>query len=374
MNGFYEPIQPFLRLSFCIKVSTFISSMRQQIPNNAIRQILILTMLIALGIVLFNQLQTFLPAFLGAYTLYVLLRKWMFILHGKYKWKKSLTAALLMLLSFLIILLPIFLIVNMMTTKIAFAMKHSSEVITAIEGFLQRLEAQYRINILTDSNLEKVTTWGSSTVPKIVGATFNTLTTIVIMYFILYFMLVDGRKMESNFYDWVPLKDENTMLLRTELNHMVYANAIGIPLIAIAQGFVGLIGYFIFKVDEPWFWFVITCLASMLPVFGAALAYIPVALLLFADGATTRGILMLLYGFIIIGTVDNLFRFWVLKRIGDVHPLITGFGVLIGVSLFGFIGLIFGPILISLFLVLIKIYANEFNIRKRDVNPPPQSQ
>jgi predicted PurR-regulated permease PerM len=115
---------------------------------------------------------------------------------------------------------------------------------------------------------------------------------------------------------------------------------------------------------------VITCLASMLPVFGAALAYIPVALLFFAAGDTTRGIFMLLYGFIIIGTVDNLFRFWILKRIGDVHPLITGFGVLIGVSLFGFIGLIFGPILISLFLVLIKIYANEFNIHKREMNPP----
>jgi predicted PurR-regulated permease PerM len=206
-----------------------------------------------------------------------------------------------------------------------------------------------------------------------VGATFDTLTTLVIMYFILYFMLVDGRKMESNFYDWVPLKDENTMLLRTELNHMVYANAIGIPLIALAQGIVGLIAYLFLGVDEPWFWFVITCLASMLPVFGAALAYIPVALLFFAGGHTGKGIIMLLYGFLIIGTVDNLFRFWVLRRIGDVHPLITGFGVLIGVSLFGFIGLIFGPILISLFLVLIKIYANEFNIHKRDMNKPSDS-
>lgn len=340
----------------------------KQIPNNAIRQILILLMLIALGVVLFNQLKSFLPAFLGAYTLYVLLRKWMFILHGKYKWNKSLTAALLMLLSFLIILLPIFLVINMLTTKIAFALQHSSEVLAAIEGFIQKIETQYKINILTDSNLEKMTSWGGETVPKIVGATFDTLTTLVIMYFILYFMLADGRKMESNFYDWVPLKDENTMLLRTELNHMVYANAIGIPLIALAQGVVGLIGYFILGVDEPWFWFVITCLTSMLPVFGAALAYVPVALLFFAGGHAGKGVIMLLYGFGIIGTVDNLFRFWVLKRIGDVHPLITGFGVLIGVSLFGFIGLIFGPILISLFLVFIKIYANEFNIHKRDLN------
>jgi predicted PurR-regulated permease PerM len=340
----------------------------KQIPNNAIRQILILATIITLGLVLFDQLKGLIPSFLGAYTLYVMLRKWMFILHGKYKWKSGLTAALLMLLSFLIILMPIFLVVNMLTSKIAFAMQHSQQVLAALQTFIEKIERQYNIQILTDANLEKISDWGSSTVPKILGATFDTITGIVIMYFILYFMLVDGRKMESNFYDWVPLKDENTMLLRKELNNMVYANAIGIPLIALLQGIVGLVGYLIVGVDEPWFWFVITCLTSMVPVFGAALAYVPVSLLFFANNLPGKGIIMLLYGFGIIGTVDNLFRFWVLKRIGDVHPLITGFGVIIGVSLFGFIGIIFGPILISMFLVFIKIYANEFSTEKHGTN------
>lgn len=339
----------------------------KQIPNNAIRQVLILALVIALGLILFNQLQRLIPAFLGAYTLYVLLRKWMFILQGKYKWNGSATAALLMLLSFLIILLPIFVIVNMLTSKIAFALQHSQEVLAAIQTFIEKIELKYNVQILTSANIEKVTNWGSAMVPKIFGATFDTLFTIVVMYFLLYFMLVDGRKMESSFYDWVPLKDENTMLLRQELNHMVYANAIGIPLIAILQGIVGLIGYFILGVNEPWFWFVITCIASMMPVFGAALGYIPVSLLFFATNEPGRGIIMLLYGFAIIGTVDNLFRFWVLRRIGDVHPLITGLGVIIGVSLFGFIGLIFGPILISVFLVFIKIYINEFSIDRREM-------
>lgn len=336
-----------------------------QIPNNAIRQVLILALIITLGIVLFNQLQSLIPAFLGAYTLYVLLRKWMFILQGKYKWNKGATAALLMLLSFVVILLPISVVANMLTSKIAFALQHSQEVLASLQGFIEKIELQYKIQILTDANLEKITNWGGATVPKILGATFDTLFTIVIMYFILYFMLVDGRKMESKFYDWVPLKDENTMLLRKELNHMVFANAIGIPLIAILQGIVGLIGYLILGVDEPWFWFVITCIASMIPVLGAAIGYIPVSLLFFAANQPGRGVIMLIYGLGIIGTVDNLFRFWVLRRIGDVHPLITGFGVIIGVSLFGFIGLIFGPILISTFLVFIKIYANEFNLERR---------
>jgi len=343
---------------------------QQQIPNNFIRQILILLTIILLGVVLFRQLRFFLPAFLGSYTLYVLLRKSMFLLEGRYKWNRSLAAALLMLLSFLIILVPSFLVVNMLAKKVTFAVEHSSEVLASIEGFIRKYEQQFNIGILTEENIQRLSTWGQQTLPKVLGATFNTLSTIVITYFILYFMLVDGRKMESAFYDWVPLKDENAILLRRDLNNLVYSNAIGIPLIAIAQGLVALVAYLILGVNEPWFWFVITAIAAMLPVVGAALAYVPVSLVLFANGDTTKGIIMLIYGFVIIGSVDNLFRFWLQKRLGDVHPLITGFGVIIGVPLFGFIGLIFGPILISLFLVLIRIYANEFSLQKRKLNPP----
>jgi predicted PurR-regulated permease PerM len=106
----------------------------------------------------------------------------------------------------------------------------------------------------------------------------------------------------------------------------------------------------------------------MLPVVGAALAYVPLAIIFFADNETGRGIFMLLYGFGVIGTVDNIFRFALAKKIGNVHPLVTIFGVIIGLSLFGFIGLIFGPLLISLFLLLLKIYSSEFIIKQRQIH------
>ncbi|WP_276479420.1 AI-2E family transporter [Paraflavitalea pollutisoli] len=334
------------------------------IPNNAIRQLLLLILILLIGYVLFIYLKTFLPAFLGAYTLYVLMRKYMFILQGKHKWNKNLAAALLMLLSFLIIMVPILVFANMMTSRVAWAINHSSEILTSIKNFIAQYERKYEIQILTDENIKRISTMAAETLPKILGATFETLTTILIMYFILYFMLVDGRKMESHFYEWVPLKDENILLLRRELNMLVNSNAIGIPLIALIQGLVALIGYVILGVDKPIFWFVITCIAAMLPVVGAAAAYIPISVVFFANGATGKGIIMMIYGLGVIGVSDNVFRFWLQKKLGDVHPLITVFGVIIGVSMFGFIGLIFGPILISLFLLMIKIYANEFSPNK----------
>ncbi len=336
----------------------------RSIPNNIVRQLLILGIIITLGIILYFQLQTFLPAFLGAYTLYVLMRKYMFVLENTYKWRKSVCAAILMLLSFLIILLPVFILINLTFSRIGYAMEHSSELIESLQRFIQRYETQYGIQVMTPANMEKLTTWGAETLPQIIGGTLNTFISIVVMYFILYFMLTEGKKMESHFYEWVPLKDENVIMLRTDLNRLVLSNAIGIPLIALAQGVVGIIGYILIGVPQPLFWFVLTCIAGMLPVLGAALAYVPLSILLLVNGDHAKGIITLAFGLLVIGIVDNVFRFWLQKKIGDVHPLITVFGVIIGVSLFGFIGLIFGPILISLFILLIRVYVNEFSVRK----------
>ena len=338
--------------------------MKQQIPNNAIRQVLLLLFILLLGVILFGELNSFIPAFLGSYTLYVLMRKYMFTLEGKYKMRRTWAATLLMFLSFIIILLPIFILVNMMASKIAFAIQHMNEVLTSIKQFIQQYEVKYNIEILNETNINKLTNWGAQTLPQILSATLGTLVTIIVLYFILFFMLTQGRMMESKFYEWAPLKDENILLLRNDLNKMVLSNAIGIPLIALLQGIVGLIGYLLIGVPEPFFWFVITAFTALLPVVGAALAYIPLALLLFAGGDMIRGFIVLGFGLGVIGSVDNIFRFWLARKLGNVHPLITVFGVIIGVNMFGFIGIIFGPILISLFLIMIRIYASEFSMER----------
>lgn len=332
-----------------------------QISNNAIRQILILLLILLLGGVLFWQLQSFIPALLGAYTLYVLMRGSMSKLQHKYKWKAGLAASLLMLLSFIVILFPFYLLVNMLASKIGFAVQHSNDVLAGIKTFVHKYELKYGLELLSTENINKISGWMASSTSTILGATLETLTTIAVLYFILFFMLTEGKAMEAGFHDFVPLKEENKKLLGKELDSLVFSNALFIPLIALLQGVVALLGYWAIGVEEPMFWFVITTITAMLPVLGAAIAYVPLALFFFAQGQSGKGVLLLLFGFAIVGTVDNIFRFWIAKKVGDVHPLITVFGVIIGINLFGFIGLIFGPILISMFLLLIRVYANEFS-------------
>jgi predicted PurR-regulated permease PerM len=253
----------------------------------------------------------------------------------------------------------------MLSSKISYAINNSDQLMNAMRKLGQDLESRYHIEVINDETINKLGAIIADTLPKIVSATFSTIATILFMYVFLYFMLVNGMSMEKTLYEHVPLKDENVNKLGDEIKNMVISNAIGIPVIALLQGIVGLVGYLIIGVDDPWFWFVVTCIAAMIPVVGAALAYVPLAIIFFANHHNWQGIAMLFYGFGIIGTVDNVFRLLLQKKIGNVHPLITIFGVIIGLDLFGFIGLIFGPLLISLFILLLKIYSSEFFVKQR---------
>jgi predicted PurR-regulated permease PerM len=338
------------------------------IHQNRIRQVFLLLIIVLLGFLLFLQLYVFLSALLGAITLYIVMRKGMFYLTLKKKWRKGWTAIFLMSLSMIVILLPIGVLVNMLTSKITFAIGHSNELVEALKKIASDIEQRFNIEIVSDANINKLGSLIAESLPKVLSATFNTLGTIFFMYFMLYFMLVNGRQMENDLYEHVPLKDENVHKLGYEVQNMVVSNAIGIPVIALLQGVVALIGYLIIGVSEPWFWFVVTCITAMLPVVGAALAYVPLAILFFANSQNWQGIFMLIYGFGVVGTVDNVFRFTLAKKIGNVHPLITVFGVIIGLKLFGFIGLIFGPLLISLFILLLKIYSSEFITKQRQAH------
>jgi predicted PurR-regulated permease PerM len=339
--------------------------MNNYIAEGKIRQVFFIAILILLGWVLFSELKSFIPAFLGALTMYVIMRKWMFRMVYVRKWKPAWSAALLMSLSFLIILVPIGTVVNMLSSKINFAIQHSSELVSALEVFIKKAQQKTGLNFINDDSIKSLGEFIAKNLPSLLGATFNSLTTIIFMYLILYFMLTEGRAMERTVYRVLPMSDMNLNKIASEIKNMVMSNAIGIPLIALFQGVIALIGYLVLGVKEPLFWFLVTCITSMLPVVGAAVAYVSIAIMFFAQNESWKAIAMLAYGFGIVSTVDSIFRFSIQKKIGDTHPLVTAFGVIIGINLFGFIGLIFGPLLISLFLLLVKIYSLEFTPEKQ---------
>jgi predicted PurR-regulated permease PerM len=337
------------------------------VDNQRIKQLTFFAILVFLFIFLFLQMTAFLPAFLGAITFYMLSRKSMRVLVEKRRWKKGLAALVILIVSFLVVVVPITFMVNILSGRIGTAISNSNQIVTAITGFIHKLELRSNIAILERINPANLSGTVANILRKVLSATFNSLASVAVMYFILYFMLIARKELEEWVYNFIPLKDGNVTVLGREMKSLVFSNAIGIPLVAVLQGIVGLIAYIFGGVDDVWFWFAFTCVSSMLPFVGAAVAYVPLSIILLANHQTWQGIVMLLYGFLVIGTVDNVFRFMLQKKMGNVHPLITVFGVIIGLNIFGFIGLIFGPILISLFILLVKIYMNEFIERRKPI-------
>jgi predicted PurR-regulated permease PerM len=282
------------------------------------------------------------------------------------KWSKPKAAWLLMVLSFLIILLPFGILANLLTSKIVYAVEHSTQILDSLKRFSDEIKLRFGFSIADDATINQIGPFIRNVIPKILSTTVNTISIIGVLYFVLYFMLIYSRTMEDKLYEYIPLKDSNVELIARNINTTVRACSIGIPLIALIQGVVGLVGYLMIGVKDPFLWFAITCITAMVPVVGAALAYVPLGIIFFAEGKNWQGLIMLIYGFGVIGLVDNLFRFVLNKRLGNIHPLITVFGVIAGISMFGFIGLIFGPMLLSLFIVLLQVYSNEFLSKKRE--------
>ncbi len=330
-----------------------------RLKPSLVRQIFVLLLILFLTVLIITEILPYLSGVLGAVTLYVILKNWMKKLVAK-GWRPPLAAAFLMTGSFVGILIPVTLIAIMLTSKIGKAVANSERVLRALKLQLNNIEENLGYNISSSIDTAAITNWVSANLQNLAGGTFNAFIAIGIMYFMLYYMLTNRRSLRESMITYIPLGHENLRIIGEESNQLVKSNALGIPLVAFVQGVIALIGFLIFGVPDPFFWFVITAIGSMIPFIGTAIGIIPAAILLFAQGSDWQAFAILIYGFVVVGSTDNIIRLYVLERLASVHPLITLFGVIVGVPLFGFIGLIFGPLLISLFLLILKIYKKEY--------------
>lgn len=332
----------------------------QAIKPSLFRQLFIIFLIVLFGWLIFKEMAIYLSGILGAITLFILMRKWQRILVKKYNWKPGLAAGLLMTTSFIVILVPIAGLALMLTSKISKAVENSGKVLDIIKTELSTLEARLGLDIASSIDTSSVTEWVSSNLQGLAGGTFNVFIAIGIMYFMLYYMLTNRRTFRESLLEYIPLSEKNLKLIGKDSVDLVKSNAIGIPLVAILQGVVALIGFLVLGVEDPFFWFSIVTVGSMIPFVGTALGIIPVCIILYAAGDVWQAAALAFYGVIVVGSTDNLFRLVIQKRLADVHPLVTIIGVIVGVPLFGFIGLIFGPIIISIFLLIVKIYKQEY--------------
>ena len=333
--------------------------------NNRLRQIILLFIIVLLAALLLKQLYVFLPGFLGAITLYILFRESYFNLTIKKKRGKNIMALLFILSTLLLIAAPIYFAFQLVTSKVSALISNPADIIAKAKIIGVKLEAFSGIKILTDENIRAVQSEASNIIPQILNSSASILSNFAILFFLLYFLLKNGKEMEKFLGEFIPLKEENIDLLGNQTKNMIRANAIGIPILAILQGIIATVGYAIFGVKDCALWGFLTGVCSMIPIVGTGIIWVPLVAYFFATGNNFSGFGLLIYSAVIITNIDYVVRLTLLKKFMDIHPLITIFGVIIGVGLFGFWGVIFGPLFISYFIILAKIYINEFAISKQ---------
>ncbi len=328
--------------------------------NNRLRQIILLLVIVLLAFMLLKQLYVFLPGFLGAITMYILFRESYYALTLKKKWNKTLAAILFILTGIIVIAIPIYFSIMLLTDKVSVILSNPADLLTDAKLVGQKIFEKTGIQLLSEENIAAFQKKATTIVPSILNSSANILSNFAIMFFLLYFLLTNGRDVERFLDRFIPLKDENIDLLSNETKNMVKANAIGIPVLAIIQGFVAVIGYWIFGVKDFMLWGFLTGICSLIPVVGTAIIWVPLVLYFYAINKSGPALGLLIYSAVILTNVDYVARLTILKKLMDVHPLITIFGVIVGIGLFGFWGVIFGPLFISYFIILVRIYINEF--------------
>lgn len=320
----------------------------------------LIAIILFLGTIIFWKFTPFLGGLLGASTIYVLLRNQAFYLIENKHWRKWIMAVVLLLETILLCLIPIGLIVWLLISKFKAINLDPQNLLAAIQHVVDLIQEKTGYNVLSGGNINALV----GVLPKIGQALMGSISSfainVVVLLLILYFMLTSGRKMENYVKEILPFNRRNKKDVIHELYTVVRSNAIGVPVLAILQGGVAMFGYYLFGVPEALLWGVLSCFATIIPVIGVAIIWIPLVLYLGATGHWGMAIGLGVYSLVIVGNVDNLIRSVLQKKMADTHPLITIFGVIIGLSLFGFMGVIFGPLVLSVFVLCVEIFRETY--------------
>lgn len=323
--------------------------------------------ILLLGAFLFSGLKEFFSSFLGAIVFYTLFKNFNYYLTRRKKMKKPLAAVVIIVISFLIVVLPVGILFSVIFNKISAIAENPEAITSFVNKITAKLDA-LPFKVSTDNLGEKAQTLIGSNVGRVLNSSLIILGSILMMYFFLFFLLTNMHTMEASILHFLPFAKSKILLFGRELVDQTYSNAIGVPVVCFAQGLFAYVSYLIAGVPEAGLWGILTGFASIIPLVGTGIIWVPVSAWLLADGHTWQGFFVIAYSIVLMGNVDNLIRMIISKRIGDVHPVITVLGVIFGLRLFGLPGLVFGPLLISYFIILIKLYYIEYRKPVRTEN------
>lgn len=206
----------------------------------------------------------------------------------------------------------------------------------------------------------QVVAWIGSSAFGLVGTATRLALNLTISLFGLFYLLLQPHETWQAVQPYIPFSAKNTEKLRQRFRDVTSATIIGTGLTAAVQGLLVGLGFWLTGLPNAVFWGVVTMVFAILPVVGSGMVWGPGALALFISGRAGPGVLLALWGAVVVGNVDYVIRPRIFKRWANIHPLVTLLGAFAGVPYFGILGLLIGPLALSYFFELIKMYREEY--------------
>ncbi|GAB4044290.1 AI-2E family transporter [Spirosoma litoris] len=331
------------------------------------QRVLLITSLIVIAGFIIYGLSGYISAFLGAGILYVVFQPWFIALAIKRNWNRSLVTSILIVFSVVVIIMPFLTLSLLLIDRIQYYSQHTQDILNLVK----KAEELTGYKITNQQNIQSLLrqggTYASRLLPSLAGSTLDFIVILGLMLFTMYFMFVQQEAFQKGLQKYLPFKRDTQKELGESLKNNVNANVLGQALVSLVQGVLTGLTLWIFGVPDSLFWGTVAFFMAFIPVLGTPIIWAPAGLIQISQGNTAQGVGILVVGAVVIINIDNLLRIMLARRMGDIHPLITLAGIVLGVPIFGILGLVVGPLLLSYFIVLIQVFERENKKQEKEV-------
>jgi predicted PurR-regulated permease PerM len=285
---------------------------------------------------------------------------------------KTLAALLTTLSVLLIIILPLLLMSSLVVREsISFYQEINTGDRHLVEGAFASLERNVKMffpeyEVDAKAQISALGEWAAARAGAFFAGTLSTLFTFIIAMVGSFYFFRDGKEFMQLLIKASPLPDREDEVIFERMARAVRAVATGTLLLALMQGILVALGFTIFGIERGVLWGSFAALGALMPGIGTTIVTAPAIIYLFATGSTVSGVGLLLWSVVIVGLIDNIVGPYLIGRKNNMHPFVILISVLGGIALFGPIGFIVGPVIVTLFIVLLEIY-NQYIIHEKSV-------
>jgi len=230
-----------------------------------------------------------------------------------------------------------------------------TESLTGVEHFIQQYVPQFSLNVA--GYVQQVAEFVTSNIAAIFTGTASTLFLLFISLIATFYFFRDGKMFTKYLIEVSPLPDNEDTVILQRLARSIRSVAMGTVLVALIQGTLTAIGLALFGFDRAVLWGSVAAFGALVPGIGTSIVFIPAVIYLVTTGAYFHAVGVAIWAALAVGLIDNLLGPYLMSRGGALHPFLILLAVLGGVTLFGPIGFVLGPVILSLFKVLLELYA-----------------